>query len=164
MLNPILSFSATRRMRSFKTLLVVIAYLLVMLGTALLIMGSLFSAGTSIYTLRSGVTCYQVLMILQFLLIILIAPAMTSGAIAGERDGSNGTGAARALFFRKMTSAEGRAVGEQEDRDARLTLPDVPQQFQRAALGGVFEIFSRHWVAVIHVSPSYSQVTLPVLG
>lgn len=86
MLNPILSFSATRRMRSFKTLLVVLAYILVLLGTALLLMGRLFSAGVSIAALRSGVTCYQVLMILQFTLIILIAPAMTSGAIAGERE------------------------------------------------------------------------------
>ena len=86
MLNPILSFSATRRMRSFKTLLVVLAYILVLLGTALLLMGRLFSAGVSIAALRSGVTCYQVLMILQFALIILIAPAMTSGAIAGERE------------------------------------------------------------------------------
>ena len=86
MLNPILSFSATRRMRSFKTLLIIGAYLLVMAGTAILIMSRLFSAGANIYALRTGVTCYQVLIIVQFILIILIAPAMTSGAIAGERE------------------------------------------------------------------------------
>ena len=86
MLNPILSFSATRRMRSWKTLLIAGAYLAVMLGAALMIMGSLFAGGVSIYTLRSGVRCYQILMILQFVLILLIAPAMTSGAIAGERE------------------------------------------------------------------------------
>ena len=86
MLNPILSFSATRRMRSWKTLLIAGAYVLVLLGAALLLMGSLFGSGVSISTLRSGVTCYQVLVILQFALIILIAPAMTSGAIAGERE------------------------------------------------------------------------------
>ena len=34
MLNPILSFSATRRMRSFRTLLIAGIWLLVMLGTA----------------------------------------------------------------------------------------------------------------------------------
>ena len=86
MLNPILSFSATRRMRSFKTLLIALAWLLVMLGAALLIMGHLFGADASIYSLRSGVACYQILIIVQFVLIVLVAPAMTSGAIAGERE------------------------------------------------------------------------------
>ena len=51
MLNPILSFSATRRMRSFKTLLVAGAWLLVMLGTALLMMGRLFGTDATIYSL-----------------------------------------------------------------------------------------------------------------
>ena len=86
MLNPILSFSATRRMRSFKTLMIALAWLLVMLGAALLIMGHLFGAEASIYSLRSGVSCYQILIIVQFVLIVLVAPAMTSGAIAGERE------------------------------------------------------------------------------
>ncbi len=86
MLNPILSFSATRRMRSFKTLLIAGAWLAVMLGTALLVMGRLFRSGVSIHALRSGVSCYQVLLIVQFALILLMAPAMTSGAVAGERE------------------------------------------------------------------------------
>ena len=86
MLNPILSFSATRRMRSFKTLLIVAVWLVVMMGVAFMIMGHLFSSGASIQGLRTGVSCYQVLLIVQFVLIILIAPAMTSGAIAGERE------------------------------------------------------------------------------
>ena len=86
MLNPILSFSATRRMRSFKTLLIAGAWLLVMLGTALLMMGRLFGTDATFYSLRSGVSCYQLLIIVQFVLIILVAPAMTSGAIAGERE------------------------------------------------------------------------------
>ena len=86
MLNPILSFSATRRMRSFKTLLIAAVWLLVMMGVALLIMGQLFRSGASINGLRTGVTCYQILIVVQFILIILVAPAMTSGAIAGERE------------------------------------------------------------------------------
>ncbi len=86
MLNPILSFSATRRMRSFKTLMIALAWLLVMLGAALLIMGHLFGTEASINSLRSGVSCYQILIIVQFVLIVLVAPAMTSGAIAGERE------------------------------------------------------------------------------
>ena len=81
MLNPILSFSATRRMRSFKTLLIAAVWLLVMMGVALLIMGQLFRSGASINGLRTGVTCYQILIIVQFILIILVAPAMTSCAV-----------------------------------------------------------------------------------
>ena len=86
MLNPILAFSATRRMRSFKTLLVVGAYLVVMMGVTLLIMGRIFGSEVTIYGIRRSVTCYQALMVAQFGLIVLIAPAMTSGAIAGERE------------------------------------------------------------------------------
>lgn len=86
MLNPILSFSATRRMRSLRTMLVVAAYLAVLAGIAVLVMGRLFGGTVTISALRSGVTCYNVLMIVQFVLIVLIAPAMTSGAIAGERE------------------------------------------------------------------------------
>ena len=86
MLNPILAFSTTRRMRSFKTLLIVAAYLTVMLAVALLIMGRLSGNTVNIYAIRSGVDCYNALMIAQFALIVLIAPAMTSGAIAGERE------------------------------------------------------------------------------
>ena len=86
MLNPILSFSATRRMRSFRTMLIASVWLLAMLGTALLVMGRLFGPNVTISALRTGVSCYQVLTIVQFVLIILIAPAMTSGAIAGERE------------------------------------------------------------------------------
>ena len=86
MLNPILAFSATRRMRSFRTLLVVAAYLAVMLCVVFLMMGGLFGSQVTIYKLRKSVDCYNILMIVQFALIVLIAPAMTSGAIAGERE------------------------------------------------------------------------------
>lgn len=86
MLNPILSFSATRRMRSFRTLLVVIAYVAVLLGIVLAMMFQLFGGTVTISAMRNGVACYNILMIAQFALIVLIAPAMTSGAIAGERE------------------------------------------------------------------------------
>ena len=86
MLNPILSFSATRRMRSFKTLLIAAAYVIVMLAVTLLIMGRLFGSEATFNSIRNSVTCYQAQMITQFILILLIAPAMTSGAIAGERE------------------------------------------------------------------------------
>ena len=86
MLNPILAFSATRRMRSFRTLLIVGAWLIVMLGVVMLFMGTLFRNEVTVHGIRSGVTGYQALMAAQFALIVLIAPAMTSGAIAGERE------------------------------------------------------------------------------
>ena len=86
MLNPILAFSATRRMRSFRTLLIAAAWLIAMLTVVLLVMGSLFGSQVSIRSLRSGVNGYLALMIVQFALIVLIAPAMTSGSIAGERE------------------------------------------------------------------------------
>lgn len=86
MLNPILSFSATRRMRSGKTLVILGAWLAVMLGTALLMMGRLLGPEVTVNGLRSGTNCYIVLMIVQFFLIVLISPAMTSGTVAGERE------------------------------------------------------------------------------
>ena len=86
MLNPILSFSVTRRMRSPKTILIVAAWLAVLLGISVLTMGSLFGRQANLYNLRSGLTCYAVLLLAQFFLLVLIAPAMTSGAIAGERE------------------------------------------------------------------------------
>ena len=86
MLNPILSFSATRRMRSFKTLLIAAAYVVVMLAVTLLIMGRLLGNEATFHSIRNSVTCYQAQMVTQFILILLIAPAMTSGAIAGERE------------------------------------------------------------------------------
>ena len=64
MLNPILAFSATRRMRSFRTVLILIAY----------------------ENLMNGMKCYLFLLAAQFGLLILIAPAMTSASIAGERE------------------------------------------------------------------------------
>ena len=86
MLNPILAFSATRRMRSFRTLLIAAAWLAAMLAVLLLVMGPLFGSEVSIRRLRTGINGYLALMVVQFALIVLIAPAMTSGSIAGERE------------------------------------------------------------------------------
>ena len=86
MLNPILAFSATRRMRSFRTLLVIGAYVGVLLLVALIMMSGFFRPQVSLYRMNDGILCYAVLILVQFVLIVLIAPAMTSGAIAGERE------------------------------------------------------------------------------
>ena len=86
MLNPILSFSATRRMRTFRTLLIAGAYACVLLVIAVVMMGRFFGPAVSPSSMSEGMDCYAVMMLAQFALLVLIAPAMTSGAIAGERE------------------------------------------------------------------------------
>ena len=86
MLNPIMAFSATRRMRSFKTMLIVIAYVAALLLLALAFLGSFIPDAVYLNTMTRGPMCYLALLIAQFALIILIAPAMTSASIAGERE------------------------------------------------------------------------------
>ena len=86
MLNPILAFSATRRMRSFRTMLIVIAYMAAMLLLALVILSPFLSDQVYLDSLRKSPAAYLFLVAVQFGLLILIAPAMTSGAVAGERE------------------------------------------------------------------------------
>ena len=61
MLNPIMAFSATRRMRSFKTMLIVIAYVaaLLLLALAFLVgITALFADPTrTAFPLRRAVRC-----------------------------------------------------------------------------------------------------------
>ncbi len=86
MSNPILAFSATRRMRSLRTLIVVLAYIGVMLVIASVLLGGMFGKTVSMYTMQRSVSCFAVLIIVQFVMLVLIGPAMASGAIAGERE------------------------------------------------------------------------------
>ena len=86
MLNPILAFSATRRMRSFRTMLILIAYVAALLVLALAFLGPFLSGLVYLSNMFQGPVCYLVLLIAQFGMIILIAPAMTSASIAGERE------------------------------------------------------------------------------
>ncbi len=86
MLNPILAFSATRRMRSFRTMLIMITYITAMLILALVILGPFMAGRINLRVTGRSTTAYLMLVAVQFGLLILIAPAMTSGAIAGERE------------------------------------------------------------------------------
>ncbi|MBO4471260.1 MAG: ABC transporter permease subunit [Clostridia bacterium] len=86
MLNPILAFSATRRMRSFRTMLIVIAYMAVLLVIALAFLNPFIRDTLGLDDMIRGVECYLFLLAAQFGLLILIAPAMTSASIAGERE------------------------------------------------------------------------------
>jgi len=87
MTNPIFVFCAKRRMRSFRTSAVFTLYTLILLALSLSM--SLSGIGRGYVTtqiMRSGIEGYIWLTFLQFALIVLIAPAMTAGAISGERE------------------------------------------------------------------------------
>ena len=86
MLNPIMAFSATRRMRSFRTMLIAVAYVAALLLLALAFLSPFLSNSVTLNTMRMGPMCYLALLVAQFGLIILIAPAMTSASVAGERE------------------------------------------------------------------------------
>ena len=64
----------------------IVGALAVMLLIAARILFPLLRGQASIGALSSSTTCYAVLIAVQFVLRVLIAPAMTSGAIAGERE------------------------------------------------------------------------------
>ena len=86
MLNPILSFSAIRRMRTFRTMLIVIAYEAALLLLALAMLRGFLKNEIYLSTMQRGPQCYAALLAAQFVMIVLIAPAMTSGSVAGERE------------------------------------------------------------------------------
>lgn len=87
MLNPILASSALRRMRTSRAIVIVGAYASVLMLLACLGMGAFIgSDAVTISDMSAGVTAYTILLSAQFALIVLVAPAMTAGAIAGERE------------------------------------------------------------------------------
>ena len=86
MLNPILAFSATRRMRSFRTMLIVIAYMAALMLIALFVLSPFLKDEILLSSLGRSPMAYLVLLGVQFVMLLLIAPAMTSGSIAGERE------------------------------------------------------------------------------
>ena len=86
MINPILSFSAIRRMRSFRTMLIIIAYVAALLLLALTMLSGFLSEDLYLNMMQRGPLCHALLMAAQFVMLVLIAPAMTSGSIAGERE------------------------------------------------------------------------------
>ena len=61
MLNPILSFSATRRMRTFRMMLILLIYVLLLLGIAVWLMAPFFAGRVTLGFMTRGVTCYTVL-------------------------------------------------------------------------------------------------------
>lgn len=86
MLNPIFESSARRRMRTVKTPLILTAYTAALLILSLCQLTPFFGQGLEIWRMRRSTETYIWLTALQFFLIVLVAPALSAGSIAGERE------------------------------------------------------------------------------
>ena len=87
MINPILAFSARRRMRTWRTPVMVTLYCLTLAVVAYFYsFRYLFADTLNIGVMRTGFTGFITLFAIQFMLLVLVGPAMTSGSIAGERE------------------------------------------------------------------------------
>ena len=73
-------------MRSFRTILIVLAYMGALLAIAVWRLRGMFGGQVTIQAMQGGIQSYLWLLGVQFGLLVLIAPAMTSGAVAGERE------------------------------------------------------------------------------
>lgn len=86
MLNPLLASSARRRMRTIRTPLIITLYALLPLCFACVSALNMSQDTLTLSAMRSSVEWYILLTMLQFFLIVLVAPAMTAGSISGERE------------------------------------------------------------------------------
>ena len=86
MMNPVFESSARRRMRSWKTPLVITAYLCALLALSASQLTAFMGQGVSVGRMRLGIECYIWLTAIQLLLIVLVAPALSAVSIAGERE------------------------------------------------------------------------------
>ncbi|MCL1964388.1 MAG: ABC transporter permease, partial [Firmicutes bacterium] len=86
MRNPIFESSMTRRMRSCRAPLLITLYVLFVLLVSAREIIVMQSREVTLGDLRVGLESYIYLSVMQFFLIILVAPALTAGAIAGERE------------------------------------------------------------------------------
>lgn len=86
-MNPILASEGRRRMRSWRTPILLTAFGgLMLLFCTISQLLPLTQETISLSSMRSGVNGYVIMLILQFGLIVLIAPTMSAGSIAGERE------------------------------------------------------------------------------
>lgn len=87
MINPILASSTRRRMRTLRTPVVITVYCLVLLVFMYIYAFQAYGQATiSLYQMRKSMEGYIFVLGLQFVLLVLVAPAMTAGSIAGERE------------------------------------------------------------------------------
>ena len=86
-MNPILISSARRRMRSIGTPIIYTIYGTILFAFSYALSLERFQhTQIHMYDLSQGIQVYIALVILQFGLILLIAPTMTAGALSGERE------------------------------------------------------------------------------
>lgn len=86
-INPVLLKESKVRMRSFKIVWLIIAYLLVLALVAIFLLKSIErNLYHSNFDLSNSMAIYSTLAVMQFLLIVFIAPALTSGAVSQERE------------------------------------------------------------------------------
>lgn len=86
MINPIFASASKRQMRTVRTPILVTLYGVFMLLVSLTALNVLASPTVRVMDMRKGVDTYIYLAAIQFVLILLVAPALTSGSIAGERE------------------------------------------------------------------------------
>lgn len=109
--NAIFESSSRRRMRTAITPVVVTAYVAALCALGLLQLTLFFGEGMTIASMRRGVECYIWQTAAQFFLILMVAPALSAGSIAGERERQTfdllvvtGIGARRIVMGKLMES------------------------------------------------------------
>lgn len=86
MMNPIFESSARRRKRTGRTPVILTVYMMVLLVFSVSALRMFFGQGTTVGQMRKSTEWYIWLTALEFLLIVLVAPALSAGSIAGERE------------------------------------------------------------------------------
>ena len=84
--NPIFESSARRRMRSVRLPMIVTVCVLAMLILSVCQLTGFYADGMVVWGMRQSTECYIWMTALQFFLILLVAPALSAGSIAGERE------------------------------------------------------------------------------
>ena len=87
MLNPILASAATRRMRSAKTIGILGAYAAVLLVGLAVCRNGFFQPEIRLPQLNDGIVAYQLVIVLQFALAVLVAPAVMAGPSPANGNG-----------------------------------------------------------------------------
>ena len=86
MRNPVFGSSTRRRMRSYRAPLLISLYGAFLLVVSIGALSMMQQKGFTLGNLRIGLETYVYLVAMQFILIVLVAPALTAGLISGERE------------------------------------------------------------------------------
>ena len=87
MMNPILASEGRRRMRSWRTPVILTTLCaLLLLFSYLQQLHMFMGASISMTDMQQGVFGYATMLVMQFALIVMVAPLMSAGSIAGERE------------------------------------------------------------------------------